>query len=243
MTQRRLIIGAATSVALLAAAWALKTAMEARCWAFGAPVLCRVATEAKVVALSFDDGPTKVGLDAVLPVLATHGARATFFVIGAEAEGYPEGVQRIVGGGHEIGSHSFHHRRMISPLAAADRAEIARTDRAVVAAGGPTPKLFRPPYGVKFTGLANAVGGKTIAMWDFEEPAARPGGARAYADAVIAAARPGSIILIHPMYASRAVEREALPLILAGLKARGFAIVSVSELAARETLPARPEAR
>lgn len=239
----RLIIGAATGVALLAAAWALKAAMQARCWAFGAPVMCRVATEEKVVALSFDDGPTRVGLDTVLPVLAAHGAHATFFVIGAEAEGYPEGLRRIAAGGHEIGNHSFRHHRMISPLSAAYRDEIARTDRAVEAAGAPRPTLFRPPYGVKFIGLAGAVEGKTIAMWDFEEPVARPGGARAYADAVLAAARPGSIILIHPMYASRKVEREALPLILVGLKARGFRVVSVSELVARETLPPRPEAR
>lgn len=243
MNRRRLIIAGATVALPLAAAWGMKAAMQMRCWAFGAPVTCRVTTEEKAVALSFDDGPTRAGLDAVLPVLAAYGARATFFVIGSEAEAWPDGVRRIVAAGHEVGNHSFHHRRMIAPFSAAYRDEIARTDRAVEAAGAPRPTLFRPPYGVKFTGLAGALDGKAIAMWDFEEPVARPGGARAYADAVIAAARPGSIILIHPMYASRSVEREALPLVLAGLKARGFRIVSVSELVAHETLRARAETR
>ncbi len=243
MKRQRLIIAGATVALLLAAAWGLKAAMQARCWAFGAPILCRVATNDKIVALSFDDGPTRAGLDAVLPVLAAHSARATFFLIGSEAEAWPDGVRRIAAAGHEIGNHSFHHKRMIAPFSATYRDEIARTDRAVEAAGAPRPTLFRPPYGVKFTGLAGAVAGKTIAMWGFEEPVARPGGARAYADAVIAAARPGSIILIHPMYASRSVEREALPLVLAGLKARGFHIVSISELVSRETLPRRAEAR
>ncbi|MFL9842697.1 polysaccharide deacetylase family protein [Sphingomonas sp. ST-64] len=231
--KRRWIVATALVVTLTGAAWGLKAAMQARCWAFGAPVLCRIESDEKLVALSFDDGPTRAGLDAILPVLAKHGARATFFVIGAEVESYPDGVRRIAAAGHEVGNHSFDHRRMISPFSTAYRDALAHTDRAIAAAGAPQPKLFRPPYGIKFTGLARALDGKTIAMWDFEEPVARPGGARAYADAVVAAARPGSIILIHPMYASRTIEREALPHVLTGLKSRGFRIVTVSDLAAR----------
>ncbi|MBX3595431.1 polysaccharide deacetylase family protein [Sphingomonas sp.] len=238
MTARRWAMsGAAGLLVLLAGAWGARAAMKARCWAFGAPVVCHVAVRDRVVALSFDDGPTRIGTDAVLPVLAAHGAHATFFLIGAEVARDPADVRRIVAAGHEVGNHSFAHGRMISPFAARYRDEIARTDAAVMAAGAPRPTLFRPPYGAKFTGLARAVAGKTIAMWDFEEPVARPGGARAYADAVLRSVRPGSIILIHPMYASRSVERAALPMILDGLRARGYRVVTVSELIAAGSAP------
>lgn len=234
MSRRRWLFAVAGLLVLLAALWGLKALMQARCWAWGAPLVCRVETPERIVALSFDDGPTRAGLDSVLPVLKANGARATFFVIGSEVEGYPEGVRRIAADGHEIGSHSFAHSRMISPFAAAYRDELLRTDRAIAAHGVAPPQLFRPPYGIKFTGLVNAVqgSGKRMVLWDIEEPAGV--GAQAYARAIVDAARPGSIILIHPMYPSRSVERAALPLVLQGLRGRGFRVVPVSELLARE---------
>jgi peptidoglycan/xylan/chitin deacetylase (PgdA/CDA1 family) len=92
--------------------------------------------------------------------------------------------------------------------------------------------LFRPPYGKKLFGLPLAVerNGYTMIMWDSGDPPDRD--PKTYAAKVLAEVRPGSIILTHAMFQSRATERAALPLILDGLTRRGFRMVTVSELLA-----------
>lgn len=238
-THRRApIFGLLLVVVLAGGLLGFRELVKARCWAISGPLICRVETARPIVALSFDDGPTAQGVDALLPVLARHGARATFFLIGRDVARSPGLARRLSAAGHEIGNHSDAHGRMVGLSAAAYRSEIERTDALLALEGVPATRLMRPPYGAKFTGLGNAVAatGKTMAMWDVEEPAVGPGGARAYADAIVRAARPGSIILIHPMYSGRTVERAAVPLVLEGLKRRGFRVVSIRELqaAARE---------
>ena len=112
--------------------------------------------------------------------------------------------------------------------------EIRRTDAALTSAGAPKPTLFRPPFGKKLIGLPLAVGrsGKRMVMWDSGDPPDRR--PDRYAQKVLSEVRPGSIILIHPMYPANATERAALPLIVSGLARRGFRMVTVSELLAGE---------
>jgi peptidoglycan/xylan/chitin deacetylase (PgdA/CDA1 family) len=109
--------------------------------------------------------------------------------------------------------------------------EIMRTDALLRGAGVPSPNLFRPPYGKKLIGLPNALARHDyrMIMWDVEDPAGATT-AQAYADAVVREARPGSIILMHIMYPGNRVAREALPLVVRGLQARGLRIVTVGEL-------------
>lgn len=110
--------------------------------------------------------------------------------------------------------------------------EIAETHRRLVAAGAPPPRLFRPPYGKKLWGLPAAARrhGYRMVMIDVEEPLVED--PRIYADRVVREARPGSILLIHLMYRANGTARAALPLVIRGLQARGFRIVSVGELIA-----------
>ena len=132
--------------------------------------------------------------------------------------------------GQEVGNHSYSHSRMWGLFPAPYVDEIRRTD-ALLRAQGAAPVLFRPPYGKKLTGLPLAVErtGYRMVTWDIADPdEARD--ATAYANRVLTQVRPGSIILIHAMYSSRRIAREALPLILAGLRQRGYRAVSVSEL-------------
>jgi peptidoglycan/xylan/chitin deacetylase (PgdA/CDA1 family) len=99
-------------------------------------------------------------------------------------------------------------------------------------AGAPKPTVFRPPFGKKLIGLPLAVerNGYRMIMWDSgDAPDRNP---VIYARKVLDEVRPGSIILIHPMYSANATERAALPLILDGLAKRGFRMVTVSELLA-----------
>jgi peptidoglycan-N-acetylglucosamine deacetylase len=204
---------------------------KARCFTLSGEAICRVETAEPVVALTFDDGPTPDGVELAARALRDNDARGTFFLIGGEVARREPLVRRLLAEGHEIGNHSFSHARMILHRPGFYDEEIVRTDTLLRRAGVPAPNLFRPPYGKKLIGLPNALARHDyrMIMWDVEDPrgAETP---RAYAEQVVREARPGSIILMHVMYRSNGIAREALPLVVQGLRARGFQLVTVSEL-------------
>lgn len=220
-------------VLVVIAAYGVYALSRSRCFVLGGGSVCRVDTAAPLVALTFDDGPTELGLDAVLPVLRRYNAKATFFLVGRAVEADPALARRLIAAGHEIGNHSYSHKRMVFRSAAFYDGEIERT-QALLADSGSSPRLFRPPNGKKLLGLPLAVRrhGLKMVLWDIEDPTtADP---HAFAEAVVAQARPGSIILIHPMYPANETGRQALPAILEGLQAKGLKVASVSELLAAE---------
>ena len=221
---------------LAGAVYAVLQVSRARCFVLAGETTCRVETNAPMVALTFDDGPTDDGLAAVLPELERHGAHATFFLIGTEAQAHPQLVRALLAAGQEVGNHSWSHVRMVGRSAAFYDAELARTD-VVLRRAGATPVLFRPPHGKKLVGLPLAVRRRGLKMitWDVEDPATRD--PRAFARAIVGEAKPGSIILVHAMYPNNRTARQALPLILDGLKAKGLRAVSVSELLASAAPP------
>lgn len=230
MRRKWLWVAAVVVVIVPLVVLALWKISKAECFSLTGHAICRVETRQPLVALTFDDGPTKQGLDAVLPLLQRYHAKGTFFLIGQRAT--PELVRRIVAAKHEIGNHSYHHTRMVLRTSSYYDEEIRRTDAALTEAGAPVPTLFRPPYGKKLVGLPLAIerSGKQMIMWDAGDPPDRD--PQVYAAKVLQQVRPGSIVLIHPMYSANATERAALPLILDGLTQRGMRMVTVSELLA-----------
>ena len=224
-------IGLAAATLLIAA---LSAISNARCFALVGEAVCRVETRAPMVALSFDDGPTREGVAWATAELRRTGAHATFFLIGDQLEGRQALVRRLLADGHEIGNHSFSHQRMLLRPASFYDEEIRRTDRLLRRAGVPAPRLFRPPYGKKLVGLPRAVArqGYEMIMWDVEDPSGARD-AREYADRILRDVRPGSIILMHIMYRGNGMARDALPLVLKGLAARGLRVVTVGELLAQ----------
>ena len=121
---------------------------------------------------------------------------------------------------------------MLKPPAFIAR-EIDDTEAQIRAAGYHGRAYFRPPYGKKLLGLPWALKqrGITTVMWDVDADRFRAQGAEAMAAQTVAAARPGSIILLHPFCAEEcATDRTALPLMIDGLRARGLEPVTVAEL-------------
>jgi len=113
-------------------------------------VLMRGPNTSRAVALTFDDGPTPGATDAILDVLESHNARATFFVIGANAERHPDLLRRIHSRGHLLANHTYHHAHhgwLGTPRYWRD--EIQRTDDIIHQAIGLRPAIFRPPMGIK----------------------------------------------------------------------------------------------
>ena len=184
----------------------------------------------KIVALTFDDGPSRENTPRVLEILRRAQVHATFFVLGDRAERMGDLLQDIDEDGHEIGNHGFSHTSMRSLWKSQIKDEVCRTQRAVEVATGKTPTLVRPPFGRYPPSAVPLLGGLgyDVVLWsvdagdwkDDDDPIA-------VATRVVRAAQPGAIILMHDR---EAITAEALPYILGGLKRHGYRVVPVSAL-------------
>ena len=230
-----------TVLALLLVLAATYWLMNARCFQLVGELVCRGDGTRAQVALTFDDAPVPQTTETVLATLAEKQVRGTFFAIGAQMAAQPQLAQRIVAAGHQLANHSWSHPRFLLKSPAFIAREIDDTEAQIRAAGHRGKAYFRPPYGKKLLGLPWALArrGITTVMWDVDADRFRAQGVEAMVAQTVAAARPGSIILLHPFCADEcATDRAALPLIIDGLRARGFALVTVAELL--EGTPATP---
>lgn len=156
-----------------------------------------VATEAPAAALTFDDGPHPVYTPRLLDILARHGARATFFVIGERVAAHPELARRAVAEGHTLANHTWSHVQLPDATGAERRREIARGAAAIAPMGGAA--LFRPPRGRQSLAsrLAVALAGHAVVTWSAHAEDWRPHDAAWMAARLAAQLRPGAIFLLH----------------------------------------------
>jgi peptidoglycan/xylan/chitin deacetylase (PgdA/CDA1 family) len=119
------------------------------------------------LALTYDDGPNDPYTSQLLDVLAKHGTKATFFLIGQFVKQRPDIVRRVVEAGHSVGNHTWNHPNLIFCSAAETRRQISETQKAIEDACGVRPTLFRPPFGGRRPGtfaVARELG-LTPIMW------------------------------------------------------------------------------
>lgn len=233
---RKTHLAAALALSALCGAAVLWQLSKSRTFQFFGVIVPRVETQRKLVALTFDDGPTRDKTAEVLRLLRERNVRATFFVTGGELEQNMDAARDIVAAGHELGNHSYSHGRMAFVTPSHVRREVERTDELIRAAGHAGEIHFRPPYGKKLLALPfylSRSGRKTV-TWDVAPDSDLPADAEAGAITrhVMERVRPGSIILLHVMYSSRAETLKAVPLIIEGLEREGYSLVNVSELMA-----------
>jgi chitin deacetylase len=225
------LMAAIVIIVVIAAAFQIS---KSRTFQFFGEIVPRVNTWQKVVALTFDDGPTPGVTEEVLSILNEAGVKATFFVIGANLEGTPEEGRKIVTAGHELGNHTYSHKRMVLKTPSFIESEIERTDQLIRQAGYQSAIHFRPPYGKKLILLPYFLARtsrKTI-TWDVEpdsypEIAADSNKIVAH---VMEKTKPGSIILLHVM--GRSESLKAVKGVVAGLKGQGYSFKTVSEMLA-----------
>lgn len=197
-----------------------------------------------VAALTFDDGPHAELTPRVLAMLADRGVAATFFMIGRHVELHPDLVRRVVAAGHDVGNHTWSHRRVVSEDDRAVRDEVSRGSRALERVTGRRPRWFRPPRGM-VTGVtleAAADAGEQLVLWSTTRGGPEIDGSAAVLHHLSADLRPGAIIDLHdgtginqhdPMLLRRREEELAvLPAFLDRAKARGYRFLTVSDLLA-----------
>jgi peptidoglycan/xylan/chitin deacetylase (PgdA/CDA1 family) len=206
-------------------AFRLRPVRAIGCIGGGAGLITNGPRDRKVVALTFDDGPSEytAGFLQVLREKQVHG---TFFEIGQEMPGREATMRQILAEGNEIGDHTMNH------VEYPDYAQIAGASERIAAYTHFKPCLFRPPGGAVDSGvIATAAGlGMQTITWDVD-PAdwSTPGSAAVYSR-IVDAAQPGSIILMHDGGGDRSGTLAALPAIIDTLRARGYRFATVTEL-------------
>lgn len=183
------------------------------------------ATDGPTVALTFDDGPDPRWTPTVLDLLRRHRVRATFCLVGQHVAEHPELVRRIAAEGHGLCNHTWTHdgAMQLRPRAAV-RAEIERTNQAIVAAAGVRPRYFRAPAG-NWAPLAVAEAGRLglgLLGWSVDPLDWRRPPAAEIVRRVLAGVAPGAIVLLHDGYGARGNTVEALRTLLPALGSAGL---------------------
>ncbi|WP_226679271.1 polysaccharide deacetylase family protein [Mesobacillus jeotgali] len=204
--------------------------MNSRSFQLFGGLTAQVNTDEKVVALTFDDGPTNK-VEDILPILEKYDAKATFFLIGNEIEKNPEAAQMIARAGHQIGNHTYSHNRMVLKSPSFINEEIEKTNKLIVKAGFNGEIDFRPPNGKKLLALPYYLNKQNIdtITWNLE-PDSYYTNSSDKINYIKNNIKPGSIILLHPMYDQTGEELKTLEGILKTLSAEGYRFISVNEL-------------
>jgi peptidoglycan/xylan/chitin deacetylase (PgdA/CDA1 family) len=187
-------------------------------WLFPEVIFRKKTGDAKVLYLTFDDGPTETGTEEILRVLKNFEAGATFFLVGKNAETYPEIVEKIKREGHSLGSHSYSHVN-----ARKTEKKYYLTDVRKGMACVPSP-YFRPPYGKITLSLYRTLKTEArIVMWDVIAEEFEPGYSwEKCLSKLKKQTRNGSVIVLHDSDKTREKVLRILPAFLAHFTAMGY---------------------
>ena len=198
------------------------------------PIYC-VETDEKKVALSFDAAWGNEDTRQILDILKKHGVHVTFFMTGGWVEKYPDDVKAIHDAGHDLGNHSENHKNMSQLSDDEKTKELMTVHEKVKELTGVDMNLFRPPYGDYDDAVilnAKEKGYYTI-QWDVDSLDWKDYGVDSIIDTVVNHKNlgNGSIILCHN---GAKYTKDALEVMIARLKEKGYEIVPVSELIYKE---------
>ncbi len=182
-----------------------------------------------MVALTYDDGPSKTVTPRILDKLESVGGRATFFMVGEQAERNPEIVKRIVDMGCEIGNHTYDHTEMSHLNQQELSEEIQRTSQVIYDSCGIRPLIVRPPGGDETTSGMDVLGALSMPaiLWSVDTRDWKTRDAQQTITKVLTDVRDGDIVLMHDLYDATG---DASMTIIDELVARGYQLVTVSEL-------------
>jgi len=198
-----------------------------------------INAENKLVALTFDDGPSPLWTPKILDELGKAHIKATFFMLGEHVAKYP-GIARLVAGqGHEIGNHTYDHHILLYYGLDNLLKEINETERVIKEATGVKTKYFRPPKAwltAKEKKKIEGMGYKVI-LWSLNSKDWVTFDDKYMVKYIVNNIRPGDIILFHDsggVFTTEGGEREetvkTIPMLVERLREKGFKFVTITEL-------------
>lgn len=195
-----------------------------------------IDTNSKVIALTFDDGPSSYTKD-IITILKENDAVATFFVLGNKVELYQDVLRDSLKCGNEIGNHTYNHKWLTKLSDDEIKKQIEDTQNIIKENLGITPTLFRPSYGSINKRVRKDIN-LDIVLWNIDTMDWKYKNVDKIVDRAVRNASDGSIILMHETYSRT---KEALPKIISILKDKGFSFVTISELKEIEYLRKQDE--
>ena len=186
------------------------------------------ASGAKVIALTFDDGPGPYTPE-VLSVLQRYGVPATFFEIGANTLGYGQYTRQLALAGYPVEDHTWNHPDLATIPVGSYPYEIDQTQTRIEQLTGITPSCVRPPYNAWNTTVIRQLGerGLTTMSYSVDPKDWTLPGTQTIVARVVGAAAPGAVVDLHDGGGNRQETVDALPQIIASLRAEGFTFVSI----------------
>lgn len=182
----------------------------------------------KVVALTFDDGPSPYTA-RVLEVLRRERVPATFFVLGSNVRERPADVHALALAGMSVQSHTWDHKNMEGLSTAQLDWELRTTSRMIQAHTGLRPRCVRPPYGATNPRVQRRIAraGQVPVTWNVDTRDWKHAGTGTIVHRAVSDTRPGSIVLMHDGGGNRRQTVAALPRIIDRLRARGYTFTSL----------------
>lgn len=208
-------------------------------------VIERYGQRKGMVALTFDDGPDGRWTPKILDVLKAKHAPATFFVIGQNMQKRPDLVAREVAEGHDVGGHSWTHPNIGETPLPQVQVELNATQRLFEVITGRSMRLFRPPFfgdaepstphEVAPLVIAQTLGYMTVGLRidpdDWQKPSPQQIIDRTLARLDNPGDRPGQVVLLHDAGGDRSRTVAALPGLIDAIRARGYTLVTIGDLA------------
>lgn len=185
----------------------------------------------KVIALTFDDGPSSY-TEEIISILKENDAVATFFILGNKVKTYENVLKKSLEYGNELGNHTFNHKWLTKLKDEEIKKQIQDTQDVIYETLGYTPVLFRPSYGSINKRVRSDIS-LDVVLWNIDTMDWKYKSVSKIKDRATINAEDGSIILMHDTYERT---KKALPEIIKTLKEKDFVFVTISELKQIENL-------
>lgn len=178
-----------------------------------------------LVALTFDDGPSKYTND-ILDILKDNGICATFFILGNKVPYGQETLLKMLENGNEIGNHTYNHKWLAHLDEIEIKNQISKTQEVIFEYTRYLPKVFRPSYGDIPKEMRKEIN-LEVTLWNVDTLDWKLKNKKQIIKRATRNTKDGDIILMHDTYKRT---KDALPEIINTLKKKGFQFVTISEL-------------
>lgn len=186
----------------------------------------RFSTETKMIALTFDDGPSQY-TNRLLDILTLHGAKATFYLVGSRIDYFPDTIKKMDNLKMEFGNHTYDHKYLSEINGKEEYLQLKMVDEKLMHLINKKTSTIRPPGG-KTDVVPSVFIDKPFVMWSVDPMDWSVKNKNLIAENILNEVTDGSVILLHDLYEYTI---DAMEIVIPKLKAQGYELVTVSKLA------------